>query len=286
MIETLVSLIITGIVILVIVFFFSGGIKDYMQTVRKPQVKAQEIVRETMSGRVGDKRGGMLKEMRNLMGLSFADRRNITFVLNFGERYADINSNGKFESNEAIIFDEDGNFSYEQGTDTVKTGSSPPEGTPLLNFYNLEKHSDEGENNYKFDSGETVIRDLNDNNQYDTGEEVLVGGVLANATKLVPFGNTITYELDIANKEINRLENGTHTEIVADNILVDAVNNSFGLEFRYFDTNGAELAYLPLSLSDKQVVCFIGIRIATDVDDDQKSDFELKTRVFLRKLMK
>lgn len=287
LVETLVSIAVMGIVIMVIVSFFSEGIRDWMTTIKKPVVKAQGRAREVMSGKVGDKRGGMTGEIRGLIALCNAEKGTITFVIDSGERCTDINWNGLFSNNETIIFDEDKNFNYEQGTDTVIYGSSPPEGTPIFNFNSDEKHTDGGENNYKFDSNEGIIKDANDNNQYDTGETVLLGSSLSNGTKVIPFGNTITYFLDTANREIKRIENDTQIKTVGKDILVDAENNSFGLEFRYFGsgtTGGDELTSLPLTLTDRQAVCFIEIKIAIDIDNDKKSDFELKTKVFPRKL--
>ncbi|MDI6735626.1 MAG: type II secretion system protein [bacterium] len=286
LIETLVSIAVMGIVILVIVSFFSEGIKDWMKTIKKPVVKAQGIGREVMSGQVGDKRGGMTRELRSLIALCNAEKGTITFVIGNGERCTDINWNGLFSSNEAIIFDEDKNFNYEQGIDTVIYGFTPSEGTPIFNFNPDEKHTDEGANKYKFDSGESVIKDANDNNQYDSGETVLSGSSPVNGTKVIPFGKTITYFLDTANREIKRVENDTQIKTIGKDILVDAENNSFGLEFRYFGsgtTGGDELTSLPLTLTDRQSVSFIEIRVTTDVDNDKKGDFALKTKVFPRK---
>lgn len=294
LIETLVSVVVLGIVVLVIVSFFREGIEDWMRTIKKPLVKTQGTAREVMGGRVGDKRGGITGEIRGFIALCNAEKGTITFVVGAGERCTDKDENGLFSSNETIIFDTDNNFIYEQGTDTVIYGSSPPEGTPIFNFFKSyenplgkkEKHTDGVENNYKFDSNESIIDDVNDNNQYDAGEPVLLGSSPANGTKVVPFGNTITYFLDTANREIKRIENETQIKTVGKDILIDAENNSFGLEFRYFGsgtTGGDELTSLPLTLTDRQAVCFIEIKVATDVDNDQKSDFALKTKVFPRK---
>ncbi len=273
LLETLVSIAVMGIVILVIVSFFSEGIKDWMQTIKKPIARAQGIAREVMGGKVGDKRGGIMGEIRGLIALSNAEKGTITFVIADGQRCTDINWNGLFSNNEAIIFDEDKNFSYEQGTDTIIYGSPPSEGTPIFNLNPDEKHTDEGANKYKFDSNESIIKDANDNAQYDTGETVLLGSPPAHGTKIIPFGKTITYFLDKTNREVKRIENETQIETVGKDILVDAEKDSFGLAFRYFGsgtTGGDELTSLPLTLDDRQRVSFIEIRIVTDVDNGKR----------------
>ncbi|MBI4752883.1 type II secretion system protein, partial [Candidatus Desantisbacteria bacterium] len=235
LLESLVSFAVLAIVILAIVFFLSEGLRSYMRTENRPLIKAQQTVRELLNGKAGDRRYGLSGEIRSLIALSKADRTISTFVKNSGERYGDINFNGLFDTNESIVFDEDKSFSYEQGTDTLILGTTPEQGFPLANFNPEVKHTDNGSNAYKFDSSEAVVYDANDNNLYDTGETVLVGATPENGAEVVPFGNTITYYLDIANREVKRVENNAQPVTVGKDIFVDLPHNIFGLRFSYFD---------------------------------------------------
>ncbi|MFH1096547.1 MAG: hypothetical protein V1749_03480 [Candidatus Desantisbacteria bacterium] len=284
LIESLVSFAVLAIILLAILLFLSEGLRSYMRTENRPLIKAQQTVRELLNGKAGDRRHGLSGEIRSLISLGKADRTIITFAKDSGERYGDINFNGLFDTNEPIIFEEDKSFSYEQGTDTLILGTTPEQSFPLSIFKPEVKHTDNGGNAYKFDSTEVVIHDTNDNNQYDTEDTILIGTAPANGTKVVPFGNTVTYYLDMANREIKRVENNAQPVTVGKDIFVDLPHNIFGLSFRYFAKGGNELGPLPLTLAQRKEVCYIEINLATDVDGDIQSDFEIKTKVAPRLL--
>lgn len=277
LIESLIALSILGVLILSIILFLTSGIKDYIITENRSIIKAQEIAREILNGKPGDNRYGFLGEIRSLISLSKAEQGTLTLIKSIGERYVDNDLDGFFDNSETIILDGDRNFSYEQGTDTLILGVTPEQGTPLFNFNPDEKHTDNGLTMYQFDNNEAIIRDANHNNQYDAGEIVLVGNPSIGAM-VVPFGKTITYYLDMVNRQVKRVENNTLTETVGKSIMVDDATNSFGLSFKYFNSSGGELIPLPLTTEQIDKVSWIEICLGIDIDGDKKSDFSLKTR--------
>lgn len=274
LIELLIAVLILGLIMISINNFLSQGVKSWQKAPQ--QLKAKREIRKTLWQDISSDHNKIGEDLQKLTGVSEADAHSISIVLANHEFYTDIDNNGLFDpATEAIIFDSNGNRLYDSGETLLYSPSIPGPGTFLATFSRRTNHVDNGPTLYRYDNGETVIIDINDNGLYDDpGDTFIMGTVPANGTVVVPFGDTVRYYL--LNREIIRTINGGSPETLADNIS--------NFDFKYYQNNGTELTAVPLNPTDLDKIFNIEIAIGLDNDNDGLADSHATTLIHPRHL--